>query len=179
MTVNPTDIIREPIKVVADILSTEMGLKDGQLMLINEQWTIPQTEGLYVALSYLGPGEIIGNNNFAVSDGDGPNDGMTEIQQVTVLHRIQIDIMSFGPEARLRKEEIPMALDSIYAQQKMEQYQMGIMRSPTPFLDASSLEETKRLNRFVTSVGINALFSKSKAAPYFKTFQTPEVHTNA
>lgn len=178
----PTTIAVEPIKVVRDILKSELGLDEGAIMLAYEKWDIPATEGLYVALSYMGPGKIVAN----VNDFDPVAD--QEIQQVTMVNTVQIDVMSFDGSARVRKEEVAMALASIYSQQQQEKNNMQIGRQPTAFADASNLEVTKMLNRFVTTVSVTSLHVKRKSAGYFDKFNQrpgyleqvnpPEVHEN-
>ena len=149
---------REPIKVIGDVIAQQLGLRttgeNAQIMLANERFNIPPTNDLYIALSYI-DGKAIGNNNYF--------DGSTaiETQQVTMLYHIQIDIMSFGADARLRKEEIYMALRSVFAQQTMEENNMQIARMPSAFLDASSLEETKMLNRYTMTIALTALLTKT------------------
>ena len=166
-----TTLTREPIKVVADIIQKELGLPDGQVMLGYEKWTIPTNDGLYIVLNYLG-GQAIGNNNYFT----GPD--QLEHQEVAMRHIIQIDLMSFSGEARARKEEVLMALRSIYSQQQQELFNMSFSRIPTAFIDAASAEETKILNRFTTSMTATALHTKVKPAPYYDKFNDAEVHEN-
>lgn len=172
-----TTATREPIKVIADILQTEMQIPEGQIMLGYEKWDIPPNPDLYIALTYVG-GKAIGNSNYFTSVGNLPGQQI-EHQEVAMRHVVQIDLLSFGPEARIRKEEVLMALRSIYSQQQQEKYLMSIARVPSDFVDASTLEETKMLNRFTLTVPITALHTKTKAAPYYDKFQTAEVHENA
>ncbi len=149
--------IREPVKVIGDILVQQLGLigsgKNSQVMLTNERFNIPVTEGLYIALSYV-DGKAIGNNNYF--DGNAA----VETQQVVMLYHLQIDMLSFNAEARTRKEEVYLALRSLFAQAKMERYRMQIARMPSAFVDASSLEESKMLNRFTMTIAVTAMTSK-------------------
>lgn len=149
---------REAIKVIGDVIANQMGLRTtgptAQIMLTNERFNIPPTNDLYVALSYV-DGKPIGNNNYF--------DGNTviETQQVTMFYHVQIDIMSFDATARTRKEEVYMALRSIYAQQAMEAQNVQIARMPAAFVDASSLEESKMLNRYTMTIAVTALLTKT------------------
>lgn len=164
--------LREPIKVVAEILQSEMGIAAGQIMLGLENYKIPQNEGLYVALFY-GPDVVIGSNNDFVPETN------EEVQTVALLHTIVIQAMSFDESARVRKEEIVMALGSIHAQQSMELNLMRLGMVPQTFLPVPELEETKQLNKFQISITLNALHQKVKAAEYFDDFPTPTIVTNA
>jgi hypothetical protein len=72
-----------------------------------------------------------------------------------------MDLLVLRPlRARRRFPEAAMALASIFAVQQMEKYGMSINRNPSPFVDASSLEPTKRLNRFVSSMVVFASVRK-------------------
>jgi hypothetical protein len=173
----PTTIAREPIKVIADLLVSEMGLTAGQIMLSGQKWNIPKDNELYIALFYL-PSKPIGSNNYS----EPTPSGMNEIQEMAVRHMIQIDIMSFGEnadsKARARKEEVLMALRSQKAQDLMGTYHMGIARIASEMVPTASLEETKYLDRYTTTIAVTALHRKVKSAAYYDTFQSPEVHSN-
>lgn len=162
---------REAIKVIADVLSNQMAIPIGQIMLDYERYTIPINNGLYIALAYLG-GKPIANNNYF----DGNT--LIETQSVVMLYQIQIDIMSFDSSARTRKEEVYQSLRSIYAEQAMEANGMQIARIPMGFVDTASLEETKMLNRFTITIQVTALLKKTQSPSYYDTFPTPEVYTN-
>lgn len=158
----------EPIKVVADILQKEMSLAKGQIMLAYQQYEIPKTPGLFVALDYLASKPIAAGNFVSPT-----NTGMDELQQVTMRHTIQIDILSFNNEARTRKEEVLMALSSVYSQQQQTANTIQIARISSEFTNTASLEETKMLNRFTIAIAVTALHSKLKGtADYFDDFTT-------
>ncbi len=164
-------IDREPIKVVADILKHEMDLADGQIMLDYEKINILPDPGLYVAVSYLG-GKAIGNNNYFDSD------SVKEIQEVAMQEIVQIDILSFDASARTRKEEVIMALRSVYSQNAQDANSMQIARIPGDFQNASSLEETKILNRFTMTITIKAIYRKEKDVEYYDKFSDANVIYN-
>lgn len=175
-------IEREPIKLVADILQTELDLVDGQVMLEYEKFDISPDPGLYIALNYVGPGKIIHASSQGQDAGKlvGIDQGLNEVQQIVISHMIDIDIMSFDKQARTRKEEIPMALMSFYSKRKQEEYGMQIARNIGPMLNTSSLETTKFLNRFTMTIFVTAVYTKTKTgADYFDTIQNPEVTVNA
>lgn len=156
---------REPILVVADILQNGLGLKGDAVVVAYEKNLIPPIAGLYVSLDYVGPSKCIANGN----ELDPATE--SEIQSATFSHLVQIDLLSYDASARRRKEEAAMALASIYAVQQMEKYSLSLARNPAPFVDASSLEPTKRLNRFVSTITVFSVHSRViAAAPVFDTF---------
>lgn len=161
-----TVALREPIKVIGDILLSELELPPSQIMLAYQRYSIPNNPGLYIALSYLDT-QLIG-----VVSGSAPDDivGMIETQSATLRHSIQIDAMSFDDSARTRRAEIVMALGSVFAKQQMERNNLQIARLPTSFSDISSLEEAAFLNRYAIVVACTALSIKTKVPPYFDSF---------
>lgn len=164
----------EPIKVVAQILKSEMGLQDNQILLGLENFPIPETENLYIALFY-GADQVIGNTNFNGQDSAG---NFTEIQSCVMLHSIQIDIMSFNNEARTRKEEVLWAIQSYFATQLLEKYQMRLASTPSSFVPIRTLEPAKQLNRFSIDIMINAVHTNVKSTPYFDSLQDVKLVEN-
>jgi hypothetical protein len=167
--------MREPIKVIADILASELALPAGQIMLAYEEWDIESTPGLFISLAYIGE-KVLANNNYAEADNVG---GFIETQEVVMRHEIQIDMMSFDDSARLKKEQVVAALHSVAAQQAMDENKISIARIPSGFVNTSNLEESRMLNRFTITISVSALHSFTKTPPYYNTFNPPEVHANA
>lgn len=163
----PLPALVEPVKVVGQILQAELGLSAGAIMLGLENWPIPLNAGLYIALLY-GPDETIGNNNYNDVDSDG---NFCEVQEVIKDHQIDIELMSFDASARVRQQEVLMALASSSAQALMERYSMRVNTQPTSFIPVPDLEETKQLNRFHGSFRVNALHRKVKVVSYYDTLQ--------
>jgi hypothetical protein len=185
MTTTPLTVeAREPIKVIADIIKTELDLDDlwdkvaqanvPRVMIYNQRFKPPTTDGLYVVLSYVS-GVVIGNNNYAADDSD---DYFTEYQELAMQELIQIDAMSANDEARIRNKEIIMALTSIYAQQQTDKYLMQLARMPAGFTDLSELEASARMNRYTSRIMIKALYRKAKEVDPYVSIQTPEVQVN-
>lgn len=162
---------REVIKVIGDVLKSQLNLDDEHILLAYEKNMMPDDSGLYIALSYIS-GKAIGNNKVFNPDTD------QEEQSVTMHELIQIDALSFGSAARTRKEEIIAALGSVASEQAQELNQFQIARIPGDFFNASSLEETKYLNRFTMTIAVTALISILKSPPFFDTFQNVEVLAN-
>lgn len=160
---------REPIKVIADILKSELSLSNGQILLQYQKNFIPQGTNLYISLAYISD-KIISNANYFL------HDTLEEQQRVVSQYLIQIDALSFGSEARTRKEEIVAALKSIRSQQLQEKYNLQIARIPTSFVNTASLEETKFLDRHTITIAVTAIFVKTKElTEYYDQFREPEV----
>jgi hypothetical protein len=161
----PTTSQVEPVQVIADILQTEMGLTDKQITLAYQKYNIPNN-GLFVVVGYLGPSEMIANQGYFDEDLD------TEVQEVVFKHTIQIEIMSLAPDnsARIRKEEIAMALRSFYSLQQQELNLLGIAWLQSDFIDASYAEATAMYQRYITTCFVNALHRMVKGAGYLDNF---------
>lgn len=150
---------REVAKLVADVLQAEMVLDDAHCVLGNQKWDIPADKELFVAI-FDQAGPVIGTANFFDADPASSTLGK-EIQQSAVMHDVRIEIMSFDASARLRKEEVSLALASIFSQQLQSKYRVQIARAQTP-VDASDTEVTGRLQKFVVHVNVTALHQKVK-----------------
>lgn len=161
----PTTSKIEPLKVILGIVAYGMGLKQPQWATAYQDYEIPAT-GLFLVGGYLGPTEVIANQSYLDTVTD------SEIQEVSVQHMIQLELMSMAPDnsARIRKEEIFMALRSSYAIQQADINLLGISWNPSPLSDASHVEGTVMLNRYVTTVTVNALHRKVIAAGSFGEF---------
>lgn len=163
-------IYKEPAAIVGDILLQELELNPGQVMFSNQKYFIP-TIGLFLPISYVGPSKAISSVNTWEDDGSG---GLNEVQSVVMAHMIQIDIMAYNKpgeinEARTRKEEIIMALHSIYSQSQQEKYSMQIARQPSAMIDTSFLEETEMMTRYTCTIFTTSLKVKIKGINDFYT----------
>lgn len=166
---------REVAKIIADILVAEMGLAAGQIMMSEENFEIPKTDAMFIAVSYVSS-KPIGVTVTNTPDGLG---GMTEVQEAAMDHQVQLDIMSFNDDALDRREEVLLALASNASQFYQEQNLIQISRHCTPFQDLSTIEETRILKRYTTTFRVKAVTRKSKVGLYYDTFLTPEVQSNA
>ena len=190
----PSDDRREPIKVLADIIKHELELDDivlnqkvySRVMIYNEEYDIPPISGIYIVLGFVSE-NIISNSNDSgeklniLETQQNLEESMDykESQSLLKSEIIQIDIISKNSEARLRKEEIILAIKSNYAQRQQEIYDIQISMLPSSFLDLSEIEATARINRYAISVRVNSIYTKTKDTDYYEIFQDTEVKVNA
>jgi len=163
-TISPT---QEPIKVVASIIQTELGLSDGQVMLSYQNYPIPETVGLYVSLAY-GTETVIGSTNYNSTDLQG---NYLEVQAVSMMHGVDIEVMSFDDSARLQKEQVVMALSSVNAQNVLAKNNMRLASTPTSFITIGDEQPAKQLNRYHFTVQIYALHEQTLSSSYFDSLQ--------
>ena len=159
-------ILREPSKVVADVLISEMGLDDAHCVLGDQPWPIPPDTALYISVFESGP-KIIGLKT-EMDDSNPPR----EIQSGSGLYDVRIELYSLvpGKEARTRRMEVGMALASFAAQQAMAASSCQISRILEP-VDASESEGAGQVFKYVIHVNVTALFQKIKTSMlYFDKF---------
>ena len=158
----PSTLSREVSKIVADILQEEMGLDKDHSILGDQKWDIPKDKKLFVVI-FDQAAPPTGAANFMDTDQESKTFGK-EIQQSNVIHDIRVEIMSYDADARLRKEEVGLALASFFAQQLSGKYGIQIGRAQSP-INASDTEVTGRMLRYVIHLNITALHVKIKDLP--------------
>lgn len=163
-----TTTTREFILVLADIIQTEMSLADDHVFIYNQDFKIPEYDDLFIVLSYLGAPRALANNNEIIVDSVTGN--VSENQCLNQLENIAIDVMSRNPDARVRKEEVLMALTSVFSKAQQEQYQFKIFSQPSSFIDISEAEGAARINRYQITVPLMTSYRKSKIIEYYNQF---------
>lgn len=149
---------------IVDIIRTEMGLSQQNIWIHSQNRKIPpQSMELYVTVGCVDFLPISSKSRY-----DSYND--TEIQTVYGRASVQIDILSRSLEARQRRAELLMALNSFYSKEIQDRYQFRIFELPARFINTSSLEGGSEINRF--SLIIRAMISEDKvvSTEYFDTF---------
>lgn len=162
----------EPLKVIADILQTKLGLKAGRVMLYNQKYNIPKDDKIFIMVGEEDNDVYAASTNTMYTP-DG--NGYEERNDVLVRATAVIDVLSAGPEARERKHEVIMALNSIYSQQMQELNSLRIANLPVGFVNTSDLEASQMLNRF--TIKFNILYRKSNKnnVDYYDKFKTEVV----
>lgn len=149
---------------IVDIIRNEMNLNQQNIWIHSQNRKIPpQSQELYVTVGCVDFLPISSKSRF-----NPDND--TEIQTVYGRASVQIDILSRSREARIRRAELLMALNSYYSKEIQDKYQFRIFELPQRFINTSSLEGGSEINRF--SLVIRAMISedKVKTTSYYDTF---------
>lgn len=152
---------------LGDILKAEMGLTPNQVWIYSQKRKIPPATGLWVVIEFL-TGRPYGSKSQFNSD------TLQEEQSVNMSALFTIDIFSRNTEALDRKEEILMAMGSIYAQQLQEKFSFKIGRVPVTFNNLSQVEGTAILYRFQITFQVSYAVEKKKSADYYDTFTHTE-----
>lgn len=170
------DRTRETLKVIADLIQSQMGLKEGATAIYNQKRLLGNTSDIQVAVAFLGAKPYAANSR-PVNDPAKPD--LVEVQSVQQQEVIQVDIFSKSSDARLRKVEIIFAMTGVAAQQACETYGMKIGRIPVSFVDLSEGEGAARLNRYAITFNVLRSYSASRSVQTFSTFENPpQISTN-
>lgn len=156
-----------PLMLVCDIIQREMGLATDQVYLWDQKYNIPNDQRLYIAVGILSCKPFANSNIF---DGSG-----NSIQSTNFLANLSLDIFSRGPDARDRKEEVIMSLNSFYAQSQQDANSFFIGKISNSFVNLSQEEGAAILYRFNIGVNIQYMVTKTKPVPYYDTFQGASV----
>lgn len=155
---------REPVKIIADIISHEMKLPADRIFIYNDGRELPKDDGLYIVL-YVTSRPPYG----AKTEYRGSDENLVEIQTLNVKEVIVASAVSKNTEARTRAYEVQMAVNSMFSQQEQEKYACHISRI-APVRDFSFLEQTSRLNRFDTEITVLTVYEKTQPVDYYDTF---------
>lgn len=154
------------------ILQLEMGLDEGQVYLWDQKLMIPPDDRLYIAVGVLNC-KPFGSAREML---DGESD-LQEVLSVNMLAALQIEIMSRGPQARDRKEEVILALKSIRALQQQEAYGFMVAQLSSSFVNLSQIDGAAIPYRFSISVNVQYSVTKTKSVPFYDSFSEADVVT--
>ena len=158
------DTAQTSLDLLRDIIMTEMALADDRVFIYNPKFVIPSFDDLFVVIEFKNS-QIISSRT--TTTGTGVN--YRQIQDVNTREYIAVDIFSRNTQALYRKEEVVMALMSIYAQQIQEIYGFKLFRI-APIENLSDVEGGARLYRFEIPIVMHAWYQKEKPVDYYDTF---------
>lgn len=149
---------------IVDIIRTEMGMKQQNVWIHSQNRKIPpQSQELYVTVGCVDFLPISSKSRYD-SDAD------EEVQTVYGRASVQVDILSRSLEARQRRAELLMALNSYYSKEIQEKHQFRIFELPQHFMNTSSLEGGSEINRFTLIIRAMISEDKTKSTAYYDTF---------
>ena len=152
---------------VRDILIHEMDLDEKRVNIFNQKFDIPTDDGMFIVLECL-PSKIISNRDRQVQD--LATGEYQEIQDLNIQEQIVIGIFSKTLEAMRRKEDVLLALNSVYSQQIQERGSFHIRRI-SPIQDLTVLESAARLYRYDIPVMMLTWHQKIKKIDYYDSFK--------
>lgn len=163
--------IMTALNLFCDVIETEMGLANGRVYLWDQKIMQPKDSGLYIAVG------VISCRPFSnINTPDGSGSGLDSVQSTNFFATLSVDIISRGPEARDRKEEVIMALNSNYAQTQQELNSFYIAKISSSFLNLSAEDGAAIPYRFNISVNLQYAVRKINPVAYYDQFQDAEVN---
>tara|TARA_R110000803_G_scaffold172825_1_gene235619 strand:- start:534 stop:1100 length:567 start_codon:yes stop_codon:yes gene_type:complete len=158
---------------LVDILRFEMALPDAQVWIKSQNRKIPNTQDLFVIVGSQEPMPFSNTKEII----ENAQSEVIQVQQVQMREVVNVDIVSASDEARKRKHEVIMALNSYYAEQVQEANQFRIFEIPQAFLDTGDAEGGSELNRFTLSIVCHSWYRKEKVlespnGDYYNDFDT-------
>lgn len=170
--VTGTITIANPLLLFCDILRAELALADDRVYLWDQKIFLPEDGGMAIAVSVANC-KPFGNKTELDENGNA-------VQSVNMLALMDLDIISRSTEALFRKEEVILALNSIYAQsqQELNSFFIGKLPMGDQFVNLSAVDGAAIPYRFRISVALQYFVTKRKAVPYFDTFDEPEIVTD-
>jgi len=167
---------REPIKILGDILKNCMVLTDQQIFIYNQDFKLPETSGLFIILQYNNSTNYSSTNTFIPAD-EGEEGGQ-ECIAMNAKEEYTINIISKNDEARQRKEEVIMSLNSNFSKDQQGLYQFQIAQISSSFVNVSELEGAGMLNRYAINISLLAHYSKTMDTTYYDNNFISEIDTD-
>jgi hypothetical protein len=149
---------------IVDIVRSEMGLDQNHIWVrVQNRKIPPNADELFV---------VVGAVDFNPISSKSYYDSIKDAERQVVYGRalVQIDIFSRSIEARTRRAEVSMALNSFYSQEIQNKYQFRIFEIPSSFINTSGLEGGSDINRYTLRFYAMCSEVKEKTTAYYDTF---------
>ena len=150
------------LQLIRCILIQELCMDPNRITIYNQKFIIPKTKEMFIYLESR-------SASVPISSRDMMDVNNIEHQDSNWLENVTIGIYSRDTEALRRKEEVAMALHSIYGQQVQEQNSFKIFRNMN-IVPINEQEGTARLYRFDLECRVHAWYSVTKVAEFFDSF---------
>jgi hypothetical protein len=140
-----------------------MALTNDQIYIYNQDFKIPETSGLFILMQYNTSDNYSSTNEFLEA---------TEQESISMLTKedYTVNVVSKNDDARLRKEEVIMSLNSNYSQDQQGLHQFQIARVSNSFVNVSELEGAGMLNRFAINISLLAHYNKTIDTVFYDDF---------
>ncbi len=153
-------------EAIVTILRKELGLKQQNIWIQAQNRKIPpQSNELYCVVGCTMFRPISSKSRFL----SGTNQ---EEQVVYGRADVQIDLMSRSNEARNRRAEVLMALNSYLSKNVQDKECFRIFKLPTMWTNTSGLQGGSDINRFTLIIPTMVSEVKIKSVDYYDTFKS-------
>lgn len=157
---------------IVSIITNQLGLDTNHCWIASQNRKIPaQAQELFcvVGSSFFKP--ISSKSRFNTETN-------TEIQEVYGRADIQIDLFSRNNDARIRRDEVLMALNSFYSANVQDEGCFRIFELPTFWHNTSYLEGSSSINRFTLIVPTMVWKTKEIVFDYYDKFRAEVSNEN-
>ncbi len=161
-------MLREPIAIIGDILINQMGLDSQRIWAFNQSKVQPKDGGIWIVIEYLASKPIATNRSFSTDD----DLNYVETIVTNTEEMYSIHVFSQDNSARQRKEEVLNALASSFSVYQQEINSFKIAKVVQRINNASYLDGSAMLNRFVIDTKILAWYKTTKIIDYYNQFPT-------
>ena len=165
-------------QIIIDIIKSEMNLPNNQVVVRDMNFKIPQDQKVYVVVGMIDTQVYSAKSPTLKTVPVPPNgEAVYEVQETQLNEYIQVDILSRSNQAILKKNDVILALNSIYAKQAQEKNDFKMARLPRSFVNSSYAEGGSILNRFSLSFSCLTWYRKEKllsatGGDYYDDFDT-------
>ena len=166
-------LVGDPLLLFCEILCREMDLSLDRVRLWDQKIFQPTDDGLYIAVSNPHC-KVFGNVNRPADDGVG----LESEAWVATLDTLDVDLISRGPAARVRKIDAVLALNGTYSNTQQERNGFWISKVPPRLLNLSQIDGAAIPYRYRMTTAIQYSYKKSKAVDYFDNNFDFELFTN-
>lgn len=172
MTAQARILVGSAVQLFCEILQNQLGLAQGRVYLWDQKIFQPTDSDLYIAVSVMNP-KPFGSSNYTDANGN-------EIQTVSMGATLDVDVISRGPAARDRKEEIILAVASQYSrlQQQVNGFYIARLPAHAGFQNLSEVDGAAIPYRYRISLNVMYKVTKILSSPFYSSFQKPLVTVN-
>jgi len=177
-------MIKEIESIIQDILLQELSLPtsygtvNGKVVpsvyIVAPNISLGTTDKLQIGIQSIGS-KIISNHvrSSYTESSTGGDTEMTQYNEATIDDNLQIDISSKSSDARTRRHEVFMALNSYYSKQMQEKYGFRIFGLPSGFMNTSGADGGSTIYRYSITFQCQYMRVYSRTVTgydYYKTF---------
>lgn len=168
--------VTDAFGLLCEIIEREMALPPGRVYWWDQKINKPADSDIYVVVSMMSC-KPFGNTARPASSVSG----LDAIQSINMQATVNIDIISRSTEAFRRKEEVLLAVKSLYseAQQERNSFSIGQLPPGSQFVNLSELDGDAIPYRYNITLNMQYFVTRVKPVPYFDEFAAPSVTTDA
>ncbi len=168
-------MVGAPFHLFCEIIQRGMNLAPERVYLWDQKINQPTDSALFISVT-VGTQKPFSNNNRFV-----PTSGLDENQYTNFSAQMHVDIKSRSTDALYRKEEVVLALGSMYAENQQLRNSFNISRLPSPgqFINLNDVDGAAIPYRYRISFYMQYCYAKVAPVDYFDEFPTTSVTTES